>query len=82
MISTDQIVLILTANIVGTLARVFTIKEDYRQYPSYPNGYTSFNGLCSCCFGCSCYSSLNNKKFCCSNFLNPCNSAIQGRSED
>ncbi|MDK7669308.1 YIEGIA family protein [Cytobacillus oceanisediminis] len=39
IISTDQIVLITTAIIVGTLARVLTIKEDYRQYPSYPNGY-------------------------------------------
>jgi uncharacterized protein len=39
LISTEQIVLIVTAIIVGTLARVFTIKEDYRQYPSYPNGY-------------------------------------------
>ncbi|UJF36522.1 YIEGIA family protein [Paenibacillus hexagrammi] len=39
MISTDQLVLIVTALIVGFLARVITIKEDYRQYPSYPNGY-------------------------------------------
>jgi hypothetical protein len=39
VISTEHIVLILTAIIVGTLARIFTIKEDYRQYPSYPNGY-------------------------------------------
>lgn len=39
IISTEQIILIVTAVIVGTLARVFTIKEDYRQYPSYPNGY-------------------------------------------
>lgn len=38
-ISTEQIVLILTAIVVGTLARILTIKEDYRQYPSYPNGY-------------------------------------------
>lgn len=39
MMSTEQIALILTAIIVGTLARAVTIKEDYRQYPSYPNGY-------------------------------------------
>ncbi|WP_160725966.1 YIEGIA family protein [Bacillus sp. USDA818B3_A] len=35
----DQIILILTALIVGTIARIITIKEDFRQYPSYPNGY-------------------------------------------
>nr|WP_281269144.1 YIEGIA domain-containing protein [Bacillus taeanensis] len=29
----------MTAIIVGTFARFFTLKEDYRQYPSYPNGY-------------------------------------------
>lgn len=39
VISTDHVVLIVTAIIIGTLARVLTIKEDYRQYPSYPNGY-------------------------------------------
>lgn len=39
IISTEHIVMILTAIVVGTLARVLTIKEDYRQYPSYPNGY-------------------------------------------
>ena len=38
-ISTEQIVIIVTAIIIGTLARILTIKEDYRQYPSYPNGY-------------------------------------------
>lgn len=31
--------MIITATLVGTLARVITIKEDYRQYPSYPSGY-------------------------------------------
>ncbi|MEH7121431.1 YIEGIA family protein [Neobacillus vireti] len=35
----DQVILILTALIVGTIARVITIKEDFRQYPSYPNGF-------------------------------------------
>ncbi|GAB7388444.1 YIEGIA family protein [Bacillaceae bacterium] len=38
-ISKEHIVLIVTAVAVGTLARVLTLKEDYRQYPSYPNGY-------------------------------------------
>ena len=35
----DQVILILTALIIGTIARVITIKEDFRQYPSYPNGF-------------------------------------------
>ncbi|PLS08595.1 YIEGIA family protein [Neobacillus cucumis] len=35
----DQVILILTALIIGTIARIITIKEDFRQYPSYPNGY-------------------------------------------
>ncbi|WP_442596520.1 YIEGIA family protein [Neobacillus sp. D3-1R] len=38
-ISTEHIVMIVTAIIIGTLARFLTIKEDFRQYPSYPNGY-------------------------------------------
>ena len=36
-ISTEHIAIIVTALVVGTLARALTIKEDYRQYPSYPN---------------------------------------------
>lgn len=39
LISTEYIVMIVTAIMVGTLARILTIKEDFRQYPSYPNGY-------------------------------------------
>ncbi|MBO0587741.1 YIEGIA domain-containing protein [Sporosarcina sp. E16_8] len=39
IISTDNITLILTAMAMGTLARILVLKEDYRQYPSYPNGY-------------------------------------------
>jgi hypothetical protein len=35
----EQVVLIVTALILGTLARIITLKEDFRQYPSYPNGY-------------------------------------------
>lgn len=31
--------IIITAIIVGTLARIITLKEDFRQYPTYPNGY-------------------------------------------
>ncbi|NLT94272.1 MAG: YIEGIA protein [Clostridia bacterium] len=39
LISTQYVVLIVTAIITGTLARALTLREDYRQYPSYPNGY-------------------------------------------
>ncbi|KHE72348.1 YIEGIA family protein [Halobacillus sp. BBL2006] len=35
----EQLSVIITAVILGTLARVWLLKEDYRQYPSYPNGY-------------------------------------------
>lgn len=39
VLSTHYIVMIVTSVVVGTLARALTIKEDFRQYPSYPNGY-------------------------------------------
>lgn len=39
VISTEHIVMIVTAILMGTMARILTIKQDYRQYPSYPNGY-------------------------------------------
>ncbi|WP_027408458.1 YIEGIA family protein [Anoxybacteroides tepidamans] len=39
MISSEHLATMVTALIVGFFARLVTIKEDYRQYPSYPNGY-------------------------------------------
>ncbi|AUN14541.1 membrane protein [[Clostridium] sordellii] len=39
IISQNDVIVISTAIIMGTMARVMTLKEDYRQYPSYPNGY-------------------------------------------
>ncbi|WP_029192767.1 YIEGIA domain-containing protein [Paenibacillus harenae] len=39
IISMPYLVMIVTATIIGTLARALTIKQDYRQYPSHPNGY-------------------------------------------
>ncbi|MBD3109674.1 YIEGIA domain-containing protein [Bacillus sp. AGMB 02131] len=39
VIATEHIVIIVTAIIVGTISRIITLREDYRQYPSYPNGY-------------------------------------------
>ncbi|MTI61838.1 MAG: YIEGIA protein [Firmicutes bacterium] len=38
-LSEQHIVLIITSVITGTFARLFVLKQDYRQYPSYPNGY-------------------------------------------
>jgi len=38
-LSQQNIVLITTAVITGTSARLLVLKQDYRQYPSYPNGY-------------------------------------------
>lgn len=39
IIPASYLVMIITATVVGTLARTLTIKQDYRQYPSHPNGY-------------------------------------------
>ncbi|HEU4964965.1 MAG TPA: YIEGIA domain-containing protein [Bacilli bacterium] len=38
-LSTDYLLMIITAILTGTIARWLVLKEDYRQYPSYPNGY-------------------------------------------
>ncbi len=35
----EMLIIIITATIIGTLARILLIKLDYRQYPNYPNGY-------------------------------------------
>lgn len=39
VISQQYVIFIVTAIIMGSLARILTIVQDYRQYPSYPNGY-------------------------------------------
>lgn len=39
LLALPYVYLIVTAIIGGTLARIATIREDYRQYPSFPNGY-------------------------------------------
>jgi uncharacterized protein len=35
----EDLTAIIVAIFIGTIARFITLKEDYRQYPSYPNGY-------------------------------------------
>ncbi|MGB8955513.1 MAG: YIEGIA domain-containing protein, partial [Tumebacillaceae bacterium] len=39
MLSPEYLTMITTGFLVGSYARVATIQEDFRQYPSYPNGY-------------------------------------------
>ena len=39
VISAEELLLILAATLMGTMARVLALKVDYKQYPSYPNGY-------------------------------------------
>ncbi|WP_413375157.1 YIEGIA domain-containing protein [Alkalihalobacillus sp. 1P02AB] len=39
VISPEMLVLIITATVIGIVARYLSIKLDYRQYPNYPNGY-------------------------------------------
>lgn len=39
IISQQYLIFIGTAIVMGSLARILTIIQDYRQYPSYPNGY-------------------------------------------
>ncbi len=38
VISPEFLLLIITATVVGTIVRSLSIKQDYRQYPNYPNG--------------------------------------------
>lgn len=39
LISPEDLLLIIVAAIMGTMARVLVLKVDYKQYPSFPNGY-------------------------------------------
>ena len=38
VLTSNDLLFISSAIIIGTLARILTVKEDFRQYPSYPNG--------------------------------------------
>ncbi|MEK3992956.1 YIEGIA domain-containing protein [Robertmurraya sp. FSL R5-0851] len=71
MISTEQIVLIVTAIVVGTLARILTIKEDYFQYPSFPNGYLIhlITGFVAAALGAVAIPALTTKNFVAVTFL-------------
>ncbi len=39
VISPEDLLLLVVAIIMGTMARILVLKVDYKQYPSYPNGY-------------------------------------------
>ncbi|MGM0875648.1 MAG: YIEGIA domain-containing protein [Bacillota bacterium] len=39
LLAASDLHIIITAIMIGTFARIITLKEDFRQYPSYPNGY-------------------------------------------
>lgn len=70
-ISNEHIIMIITSVIVGTLARVFTIKEDYHQYPSYPNGYLNhlISGFISAAVGAVAIPAIMTKNFIAVTFL-------------
>lgn len=70
-ISNQHIIMIITSVIVGTLARAFTIKEDYHQYPSYPNGYLNhlISGFISAAVGAVAIPALMTKNFIAVTFL-------------
>jgi uncharacterized membrane protein YeaQ/YmgE (transglycosylase-associated protein family) len=70
-ISHQHIVMIVTAVIIGTLARIITIKEDLRQYPSYPNGYMIHlvTGFVSAALGAVAIPALMTKNFIAVTFL-------------
>lgn len=39
LLSPEHLTMIATGFVLGTYARYSTVEEDYRQFPSYPNGY-------------------------------------------
>jgi uncharacterized protein len=71
VISSTHINLICTAISVGTLARILTVKEDFRQYPSYPNGYLTnlVTGFVAAALGAVAIPALMTKNFIAVTFL-------------
>jgi len=71
IISNENLVIIVTAIIVGTIARLTTIKADIRQYPSYPNGYmiNLFTGFIASALGAVAIPALMAKDFVAVTFL-------------
>ncbi|MBT2637862.1 MULTISPECIES: YIEGIA family protein [unclassified Bacillus (in: firmicutes)] len=71
VISTEHIVMIAVAITTGTLARILTVKEDFRQYPSYPNGYMTnlVTGFIASALGAVAIPALMTKNFIAVTFL-------------
>ncbi|MCM3730341.1 YIEGIA family protein [Fictibacillus nanhaiensis] len=63
--------IIITAILIGTFARIITLKEDFRQYPSYPNGYLIhlITGFVSASLGSVALPALLSKNFIAVTFL-------------
>lgn len=71
VLSHQHIVMVITAILIGTIARLISIKEDFRQYPSYPNGYLIqiLMGFVAAALGAIAIPSLMTKNFIAVTFL-------------
>jgi uncharacterized protein len=71
IISTQHIIMIAVAISTGTFARILTVKEDFRQYPSYPNGYLTnlVTGFVAASLGAVAIPALMTKNFIAVTFL-------------
>jgi len=71
IISTEHIIMIIVAISTGTCARILTVKEDFRQYPSYPNGYLTnlVTGFVAAALGAVAIPALMTKNFIAVTFL-------------
>nr|GGG61300.1 hypothetical protein GCM10011398_00740 [Virgibacillus oceani] len=67
----EEISIIVVAIVVGTLARAWVLKEDYRQYPSYPNGVliNIITGFVAAALGAVALPALMSKNFVAVTFL-------------
>lgn len=71
VIAAEHIIMIITSITIGTIARVVTVKEDFRQYPSYPNGYLTnlVTGFTASALGAVAIPALMTKNFIAVTFL-------------
>ncbi len=67
----EDMTVIVIAIMVGTIARLINLKEDYRQYPSYPNGYLihAITGFVAASLGAVAIPALLSKNFVAVTFL-------------
>ncbi|WHX27865.1 YIEGIA domain-containing protein [Virgibacillus halodenitrificans] len=71
ILSTEDLSIIVGSILVGTLSRILILKEDYRQYPSYPNGYLihMITGFVAAALGAVALPALISKNFVAVTFL-------------